>query len=63
MKQYNGKLLPKIEEITVGQAQHHVITYIRSLLIEKDSSVHKKIPSKFLYVFVCLSYSDLFNFW
>ena len=40
-----------------------VFTYIRSLLIEKDGCDHQNISIKFPCVCVCLSYSDLFNFW
>ena len=39
------------------------IPYIRSLLIEKDGRVRQNISILFPCVFVCLSYSDLFNFW
>ena len=40
-----------------------VFTYIHSLLIEKDGRVRRNILLEFPCVFVCLSYSDLFNFW
>ena len=77
--QNKGKLLLKIEEITVGKALVNtqklnqnismvtavccVFRYIHSLLIEKDSCDHRNISIMFPFVCMCLSYGDLFNFW
>ena len=41
----------------------HAFTYVHSLLIEKDGCARRNISLKFPCVFVCLSYSDRFNFW
>ena len=40
-----------------------MFTNIYSLLIDKDGRACRNISIQFPYVFVCLSFNDLFNFW